>query len=175
MREHNPLQQFVHAMTDIIVLISLAWFIVHSFLSTEIISGHSMEPSLSAGDLVMVDTLRYQFVKPKRFDIVEFRRSGHDDNVKRVVALPGETIVIQNNRIYIDGRLLENDFLPDVSLAGIAANPVQLGANEYFLIGDNADSSEDSRFSNVGNVRLEQIIGRVWFRLKPFNKFGPTK
>jgi signal peptidase I len=173
MTEHNNFIRYaVHYVTNFIIVISLAWFIVHSFLATESVSGHSMEPAISAGDLVLVDTLAYKFSAPKRMDIIVFQRSDSTENIKRVVGLPGETVVIQNGHIYIDGKLLESDKISDISLAGIAENPVELMADEYFLIGDNADSSEDSRFVNVGNVKKSQIIGKVWFRILPINKFS---
>ena len=115
------------------------------------------------------------FMKPKRMDVVIFQRSDATRNVKRVIGLPGETVVIQNGRIYIDGTLLESDQISDISLGGIAEKPVELMEDEYFLIGDNADSSEDSRFINVGNVKRSQILGRIWFRLLPFKKIGFIK
>lgn len=175
MREKSPIQKFVGTVTNVIVVIALAWFLVNSFLTTEEISGHSMEPAISASDLVLVDRLTYKFMKPKRMDVVIFQRSDATRNVKRVIGLPGETVVIQNGRIYIDGTLLGSDQISDISLGGIAEKPVELMEDEYFLIGDNADSSEDSRFINVGNVKRSQILGRIWFRLLPFKKIGFIK
>lgn len=172
MREKSMIQQLVGTVTNVIVVIALAWFLVHSFLTTEEISGHSMESTVSAGDLVLVDRLSYRFLDPQRMDIVIFQRSDSTENVKRIVGLPGETVVIQNGRIYIDGVLLESDLISDISLAGIAEKPVELMEDEYFLIGDNADSSEDSRFINVGNVKRSQILGKVWFRVLPLRRIG---
>ena len=175
MREKSFIQIAVHTLTNIFVLIALAWFIVHSFLTTVEISGHSMEPGLSSGELVMVDTLKYKFFTPDRLDVVIFQKNDSTENIKRVVGLPGETVVIQNGRIYINGTLLESDTISNISLAGIAEKPVQLMDDEYFLIGDNADSSEDSRFINVGNVHKSQILGKVWFRLLPIDKVSLVK
>ena len=80
---------------------------------------------------------------------------------------------IRDGRIYIDGRLLElPESLSRVNLAGLAEEPVILGEGEYFLLGDNRDSSEDSRFENIGNVSMGQIIGRAWFRPSPFERIG---
>lgn len=105
-------------------------------------------------------------------DVVAFQRADGNVTVKRVVGLPGETVIIQNGHIYIDGKLLETDKISEISLSGLAENPITLLPDEYFLIGDNADSSEDSRFQNVGNVRSSQILGRVWLRVLPFGRFG---
>jgi signal peptidase I len=103
-------------------------------------------------------------------DIVLFQRADKSYNMKRIVGLPGETVIIQNGRIYINGELLETTKISPIALPGLAKNPVELGKDEYFLIGDNTDSSEDSRFQNIGNVHFSQIRGRVWFRLLPLRK-----
>ena len=81
-------------------------------------------------------------------------------------------MIIQNGRVYINGTLLETDKLSPIVLEGVAKNPVELGENEYFLLGDNTDSSEDSRFQNMGNIQESQIVGRVWFRIFPFRKIS---
>jgi signal peptidase I len=175
MKEKSMIQSIVRGLSNIVVLIALAWFVVHSFLSQAYVSGHSMEPALASGDLVLVDTLRYDFVKPARMDVVIFRRSDHSQNIKRIVGLPGETVLIRSGHIYINGNLLESDEISDISLAGIAENPVELMDDEYFLIGDNADSSEDSRFANIGNVKKSQMIGKVWFILTPLSRTGLVK
>ena len=168
----NFIQSAVHTISNVIVIIALAWFLVHSFLAQGMMTGHSMEPALSDGDLVLVDTLKYRFFSPDRMDIVIFKKADSTENVKRVVGLPGETVTIQNGHIYINGKLLETDKISEISLAGIAENPIELMDDEYFLIGDNADSSEDSRFANVGNVKKSQIIGKIWFRIRPFGSLG---
>ena len=80
---------------------------------------------------------------------------------------------IKDGRIYIDGSILElSESLTQVNLAGLAEEPVMLGEGEYFLLGDNRDSSEDSRFENIGNVSAGQIVGRAWFRPSPFERIG---
>ena len=101
-------------------------------------------------------------------DIVVFERGDNKTNVKRVIGLPGEEVLIQGGYIYINGERLEaEERLEQVSLAGLAESPVRLGEDEYFLLGDNRDSSEDSRFANVGNVKRTQILGKVWLRIYP--------
>ncbi len=83
---------------------------------------------------------------------------------------------VQGGYLYVNGeRLNAGNRLDQVSLAGLAENPVELGEGEYFLLGDNRDSSEDSRFANVGNVRQEQILGKVWLRIFPIKDFGPVR
>ena len=109
-------------------------------------------------------------------DLVVFSRGGGENNIKRVIGLPGETVQIEGGVIYIDGAVLEaEDGLGQVELAGLARDPVTLGNDEYFLLGDNRESSEDSRFSNVGNVKKEQIQGKAWVRISPVTAFGPIR
>ena len=89
--------------------------------------------------------------------------------------LPGETVQIKEGHIYINGELLENDITDTyIVTAGMTINPVKLGDDEYFCLGDNRNNSEDSRFSSIGNVKRDQLIGKVWFRIQPFSQFGPV-
>lgn len=171
--ENNALRRWINWIVDIIVVISLAWFAVYGYGTQIKISGQSMSPVLSTGDVVLMNRLAYDFGSPKRFDVVVFQRDDKKSNVKRVIGLPGEVVQIKGGSIYINGALLEAEGeLGHVSLAGLAENPVRLEADEYFLLGDNRDSSEDSRFANVGNVREKQISGRVWMRIRPLFDMG---
>lgn len=159
----------VNWIVDIIVVIAFAWFVVYAYGTQIPIAGHSMTPLLQSEDVVLMDRLSYDFGRPDRFDVVVFEREDQKMNVKRVIGLPGETVQIQGGQIMIDEELLEQpEGLGTISLAGIAENPVKLGEDEYFLLGDNRDSSEDSRFANVGNVNIKQIQGKVWIRILPF-------
>lgn len=89
--------------------------------------------------------------------------------VKRVIGLPGETVQIKEGHIYINGELLENDITDTyIVTAGMTINPVKLGDDEYFCLGDNRNNSEDSRFSSIGMVKRKHIIGKTWMVLSPF-------
>lgn len=170
--ETNKLQRMIVWLVDIIVVISLAWFVVYGFGTQIRITGQSMTPELRSEDVVLMNRLSYDLGSPKRFDVVVFEREDKKPNVKRVIGLPGETVQIKNGQIYIDDKPLEADKgLGQVSLAGLAENPVVLEEDEYFLLGDNRDSSEDSRFVKIGNVKRRQIRGKVWLRLIPFIDF----
>lgn len=163
----------VNWIVDIVVVIAFAWFTVYAFGTQVNITGHSMTPVLNSGDIVLMNRLTYDFSAPNRFDVVVFEREDKKTNVKRVIGLPGEVIQVISGHIYIDGELLETqDQLDEVSLAGLAENPVTLGEQEYFLLGDNRDSSEDSRFANIGNVNRKQILGKAWFRIYPVVNIG---
>ena len=166
--ENSILKRAVQWLADIAVVLCLAWFSVYAFGTQVQISGQSMTPCLQAGDVVLMNRLSYDLGSPDRMDVVVFQREDRRANVKRVIGLPGETVQIRQGRIWIDGKELEAEpELSRVSLAGLAENPVLLGEDEYFLLGDNRDSSEDSRFANIGNVKREQILGKVWLRVMP--------
>lgn len=171
--DNSRLRSVVHWITDIIVAAAFAWFLVYGFLNQTIINGHSMSPTLEAGDICLVNRLAYDLGTPERFDVVVFEREDTgQQNVKRVVGLPGDKLQIVSGSVYINDQRLEDPRIGVLSLPGLAETPVTLGEEEYFLLGDNGDSSEDSRFINIGNVRLENIIGKVWFRLQPFQNIG---
>lgn len=167
-KETNLLRYIVNWVTDIIVAIALACFTVYAFGSQVTVAGNSMSPLLNSGDIVLMNQIGYDLGKPARFDVVVFEREDHKRNIKRVIGLPGETVQIVNGQVMINGELLEGmEEWKKIALAGLAQNPVELGEDEYFLLGDNRDSSEDSRFSNVGNVKAGQILGKVWLQIYP--------
>ena len=139
-------------------------------------AGDSMDPALKNGDVVLVNRLVYQIKSPARGDIVVFRPGGNEKthySIKRVVGLPGETVQIIDGSVYIDGEKAESDiYTSDIEYAGTAEEPVELGEDEYFVIGDSAGVSDDSRTEDVGNVRLEDICGEAWFVASFGEDFG---
>lgn len=160
-------------VVDIVVMIVLACYTVYAFGGRVAVAGHSMEPVLKSEEIVLMNRLAYDLKNPDRFDIAVIDRGPSGLSVKRIIGLPGETVQIKDGRIYIDGELLETEEdLLNVSIAGVAEYPVELAEDEYFLLGDNRDSSEDSRFTSVGNVKREQLVGKVWLRIQPIADFG---
>ena len=139
-------------------------------------AGDSMNPALKNGDVVLVNRLVYQIKSPARGDIIVFRPGGNEKthySIKRVVGLPGETVQIIDGSVYIDGEKAESDiYTSDIEYAGTAEEPVELGEDEYFVIGDSAGVSDDSRTEDVGNVRLEDICGEAWFVASFGEDFG---
>ena len=139
-------------------------------------AGDSMSPALKNGDVVLVNRLIYQIKGPARGDIIVFRPGGNENthySIKRVVGLPGETVQIIDGSVYIDGEEAEGDiYAADIEYAGTAEEPVELGEDEYFVIGDNTGVSDDSRTEDVGNVRLEDICGEAWFVANFGEDFG---
>ena len=128
-----------------------------------------------------MDKITYRFSDPQRFDIIVFPFQYQENTyyIKRIIGLPGETVQIdQNGTIYINGEILVENYGKEVIRAdnrGIAANPVVLGEDEYFVMGDNRNNSSDSRTEIVGNIHRDDIIGRAWLRIWPLSEFGILK
>ena len=164
------LKDIFELMIGTFVAIFLAFAITYFVGMRTSVIGDSMEPALYNGQEILINRFIYKFSAPGRGDVVVFLPNGNQKThyyVKRVIALPGETVQIINGKVYIDGELLEEDESFDKIVdAGIAENEILLNDNEYFVLGDNRNSSEDSRSGNIGAVRGDNIIGKAWFRLK---------
>lgn len=147
----------------------LAFVLVFSVGMKVAVIGVSMEPGLYNGQEILVNRLVYRLSSPKRGDVVVFLPNGNENSsyyVKRVVGLPGETIQIIDGYVYIDGRFYAEDESYDkIADAGIAQAPLKLNDNEYFVLGDNRNNSEDSRSGNIGAVQEDTIAGKAWFHL----------
>ena len=143
------------------------------------VNGSSMESTLQNGDNLIVDKICYRFSDPKRFDIVVFPFQYEEDTyyIKRIIGLPGEIVQIDTDGvIYINGEVLHESYgLEVIKDPGRAIEPITLGEDEYFVMGDNRNNSTDSRTELVGNVKRSELIGKAWVRIYPFNKFGKLR
>lgn len=170
------IREVIAWIIEIAIALLLAFVLVYFVGLRTSVVGRSMEPTLYSGDEILVDRFRYKLVDPRQDDIVVFLPNGNEKShfyVKRVLAVPGDTVEIRKGIIYINGEPYEGEMeYSSIEDPGIASEPVELAQDEFFVIGDDPDSSEDSRFANVGNIKKEYIIGKVWFVLKPRSRMG---
>nr|WP_031201380.1 signal peptidase I [Eubacterium sp. 14-2] len=163
----------------IAIVFLVTYLVIHYVGQRTQVSGTSMEYTLSDGDNLIVDKISYRFHEPERFDIIVFPFRYKEDTyyIKRIIGLPGETVQIDDEgNIYIDGEVLEESYGREIILdPGEAASPIELGDGEYFVLGDNRNASSDSRDPSVGKILREDIIGRAWLRLYPFDRIGFIK
>lgn len=161
------LREIFNWIFGILAVIFIAFVLVYFFGMTTNVVGVSMEKSLSNGQGILIDRFVYVLSTPKEGDVVVFLPNGNENAhfyVKRVVAVPGDEVYIQNGILYVNGN--ESKWIDDKILdSGIVENPLTMQSGEYFCVGDNINNSEDSRSANVGPVRESDIIGRAWLRL----------
>ena len=161
---------------EIVVTILIAFTCVYFVGLRTSVVGQSMEGTLSSGDEILVNRFLYKVTDPKPNDLVVFLPNGNEKShyyVKRVIAVPGDTVLIKNGAVYVNGELFQEEAeVASIEEAGLAAEEITLGDDEYFVLGDNRNNSEDSRYANIGNVKKEYMIGKAWFRIAPIGKFG---
>ena len=159
----------------IVLIIALTWTVVTCVGQRTEVSGSSMETTLSDKDQLIVDKMTYRFRDPKRYDIVVFPYQYQDNTyyIKRIIGLPGETVQILSGMVYIDGMRLDEHYGNEImENPGIAEEPLTLGEDEYFVLGDNRNNSSDSRASDVGLIHRKDLIGRAWIRVWPLSQIG---
>jgi len=156
------------------VIIGCLLFIRFVAIQSDVI-GSSMHPTFEDGDRLILDRISFNFRDPERFEVIVFEPTNYPKEhfIKRVIGLPGETVQVIDGYFYINGEKLEGDIYGnEVMEYGLRADePVTLGPDEYFCVGDNRNHSNDSRSVQVGNVSKKQILGRVLVRFWPFSSF----
>lgn len=174
--ERNILREVLSFLAYAAVIFGCTFLIIMFVAQRTSVSGPSMNDTLQDGDQLILEKVSYHFRDPARFDVVVFQHLDDGKNVfyiKRIIGLPGETVQIIGDDIYIDGELLEEDYGREpIQDAKIAAEPIAVGEDEYFVLGDNRNNSSDSRDPAVANVKRSMIVGRAWVRIWPLNKIG---
>lgn len=177
-KEFSWIREIVSTGLYLLVVVALTFLFVQYVGQRTHVNGDSMNNTLENGDNLIVDKISYRFKDPERFDIIVFPYQYQEDTyyIKRIIGLPGETVQIEDGAIYIDGEVLEESYGKEVMYnAGIASQPIELGEDEYFVLGDNRNNSRDSRDPSVGTIPKDQIIGKAFIRIWPLNKFGILK
>ena len=173
------LKEILSTSLYILFVLCAVYLVIHFVGQRTQVLGSSMEPKLSSDDNLIVDKISYRFHDPERFDIIVFPFRYEDNTfyIKRIIGLPGETVQIdEEGNILINGEVLKEGYGKEIiKNPGRAYEEIRLADNEYFVMGDNRNNSLDSRDPSVGNITKEEIIGRAWLRIWPFNKFGLIK
>ncbi len=166
-------------IAEIAIVCALAVILVFYFGQRVSNAGDSMRPELKNGDVVLVNRLVYNAMTPKRGDIVAFKPNGRENAhyyIKRIIGLPGETVQIREGKVYINGKEQKEDiFVSEIEKPGVAQEEITLGEQEYFVLGDQAASSDDSRMADIGNVKRSEIYGKIWFNTSVGSNFGFVK
>ncbi len=180
-RRINKKLRFILELLIYAALIFTFVYIVPNYvLQRTIVEGPSMQHALEDGDQLMVEKLSTLFDRLKRYDVIVFYPQGdeslHEYYVKRIIGLPGETVQIVDQTIFIDGEPISENYASSPFLdAGLASEPILLGEDEYFVLGDNRSISLDSRYSSVGVVKRSYIGGKVLIRIWPLDSFGAVR
>lgn len=163
-------------IVEIVIVLFLAAASVYFFGMRTSVVGVSMSPTLESGDQILVNRVSYSLFDPQPNDVIVFLPNGNEKShyyVKRVIGVPGDTVQIKDGSVFVNGERFEEEIDADaIETAGIAGEKITVGEDEYFVLGDNRGSSEDSRYANIGNVKQEYIVGKAWFVLSPSERRG---
>lgn len=150
------------------IIIVVVVVLIRTFIITPVrVEGSSMEETLSNGDVLLL----YKLGKYNRYDVVVLNELADDEIIiKRIIGMPNETVEIKDNKIYVNDEAIEDKYAYGETSD---FDKIKLGADEYFLLGDNRLISKDSRY--FGAINKKDIMGKTIFRIYPFNKIGGTK
>ncbi len=163
-----------------VLLTITATVILVSFFGFRVsIVGPSMSPTLENGEKIWVNRFLYKLIDPKQNDLVVFLPNGNEKShyyVKRVIGVPGDTIQVKDGAVYVNGEaFVEEASVAAIENALLAEEEITVGEDEYFVLGDNRNNSEDSRYASIGNVKKEYIIGKAWVIVSPWDRIGLLK
>ncbi|MFI3212836.1 MAG: signal peptidase I [Eubacteriales bacterium] len=165
--EANLVREVFSWILGVVIASILAITVVYCIGMRTSVIGISMEPTLYSGQEIFIDQFLYNISTPKQGDVVVFLPNGNEKShyyVKRVVGVPGDSVQIINSRLYVNGELIEGNY-DKIEDLGIAEQEIILGEDQYFVLGDNINDSEDSRSGNLGGIDKDDIIGKAWFKL----------
>lgn len=171
-KEKTGIAALIDNIKTIVVTVILTMLFMNYVGQLAVTCGESMANTLHDSNIVLLEKITQRFGELDRYDVIVFE-SGIPDKphyIKRIIALPGETIKIdEKGNIFVNNQLLEENYGKEIiKNPGIASTEIVLGENEFFVLGDNRNNSVDSRFPQVGNVHKEQVVGRVLCGVAPF-------
>lgn len=174
----KPRRQFIDArywLRDLILSLLLAFIVIFFLYQPVQVEGTSMEPRLTHRERIFINKFAYHFEPIERGDIVVFRypKDTSKSYIKRVVGLPGEWVSVTKGQVFVNGKPLTEPYLPGTFVDAGSYPPVHIGADEYYVLGDHRESSNDSRV--WGTVNREHIYGKAVFIYWPFSQLGPVE
>lgn len=165
--EKPKLIKFLILLAEIAAVVALSYFISYSFGLRIDMAGDSMDSNISDGDTLLVNRIVYKIRTPKEGDIVVFYPSGNsfgNYSIKRIVGVPGDKLYIKDGVLYINNIAYKSAYIDDnINDAGLFGTETSVPKGQYFVIGDNVNHSEDSRFSSIGFVKKSEILGKIWW------------
>jgi signal peptidase I len=159
-------------LVETVVLSLIIFLLIRQVFQNYRIESHSMEPNFFEGQFILVNKLSYKLGTPARGEVLVFHNPNNtsEDYIKRVIALPGDTVEIHDDKVYINSQLLDEPFLKNAYRPGTVFGPEVIPANHIFVMGDNRGNSQDSRV--IGPIDESLLVGKAWLRLWPLPKFG---
>ena len=173
-RKKSPARMIFGWILFIAAVLAVLVILIPLVGATVDVSGSAMSPAVNAGDRIAVNRLAYLLTNPKRGDVIQFRSAQDAGTVflRRVVALPGETVQIRDGSVYINQTSLPEPYASGIlQYAGTAAPPLTLSEDEYFVMSDNRSNNFDSRDPTVGTVKRNTVSGKAWLKVLPFREF----
>ncbi len=159
-------------VVETVVLSLVIFLLIRQVVQNYRIESHSMEPNFYEGQFILVNKLAYKLGTPKRGDVIVFHNPNNpsEDYIKRVIALPGDTLEIRDQTIYINGKVLDEPYAQNRLSPGTFYGPVVIEPDHLFVMGDNRPNSSDSR--RFGQLSEDLVVGQAWLRVWPLNHFG---
>ena len=176
---YDLIQEIVTWIVQIVLVCVLAFGIIWYFGLKISVIGDSMNPELNNGDVTLINRLVYDIRRPRRGEVIAFKANGNEDAryyIKRVIGLPGETIEYVDGKLQVDGKIIKEKYqTTKFEELGALEDKVVLGEDEFFVLGDDRQSMEDSRSDHIGYISRSEIEGKVWFKIFPMKHFGFVK
>lgn len=162
----------VRELVETVVLSLVIFLLIRQVVQNYRIENHSMEPNFYEGQFVLVNKLAYRLGQPDRGDVLVFHnpRNTNEDYIKRIIGLPGDTVEVRDQTVFINGEAVVEEFTHFPIAPGEYSGPFVVGDNQLFVMGDNRPNSSDSRV--FGPIDQSLIVGQAWLRIWPLNEFG---
>jgi signal peptidase I len=161
-------------LVETVVLSLVIFLLIRMVVQNYRIESHSMLPNFHEGQFILVNKLAFKLGEPTRGEVIVFHNPANNDEdyIKRVIGLPGDTVEMQGDTVYINGEALPQPYQTNLLNSGYSFGPTTVPADHLFVMGDNRPNSRDSRYPEVGPVSEDLIVGKAWLRVWPLAEFG---